>query len=61
MNFIVRVFVAADGRLQGVVTHPHSGRKERFDGAAKLGDLIAAMAIPRKQAETGIAQLDEKR
>lgn len=60
MTFIVRASVAADGRLHGVVTHSQSGRKEPFDSAAKLGDLIAAMATQPKPAKNGLARLDEK-
>jgi hypothetical protein len=60
VNFVVRVSVAADGRLHGVVTHPQSGRKEPFDSVAKLGELIAAMAVARKPAKGGLSGLDEK-
>jgi hypothetical protein len=58
--FIVRASFDADGQLCGVVTLTRTGRKEQFAGAARLSDVISAMAGRREQSgETGLAQLDE--
>jgi len=42
--FIVHASLDARGQIRGVITLAQTGRKEQFAGAARLGDLIAAMA-----------------
>jgi hypothetical protein len=49
MTFIVRLSVAEDGALTGVVERPKTGEKERFQGSEALGVTIAQMA--RKAAQ----------
>jgi hypothetical protein len=44
MTFIVRVTVAEDGALDGVVERPRTGEKHRFQGTEALGGLVARMA-----------------
>jgi hypothetical protein len=44
MTFIVRLSVAEDGALTGVVERPKTGEKERFKGSEALGVTIAQMA-----------------
>ena len=44
MTFIVRLSVAEDGALTGVVERPKTGEKERFQGSEALGVTIAQMA-----------------
>lgn len=50
MTFVIRLTVAEDGRLTGVVTRVRTGEKERFDGADLLPAIIARMA--REEAGT---------
>jgi hypothetical protein len=45
MTFIVRVSGTADDRISGIVEHPGTGRKERFDGLDALGPVIAALRV----------------
>jgi hypothetical protein len=49
MTFIVRLTVAEDGTVNGVVERPRTGEKERFEGTEALGGVIAVMA--RKAAQ----------
>ena len=44
MTFVIRLTVAEDGRLTGVVTRVRTGEKERFQGAESLPPIIARMA-----------------
>jgi hypothetical protein len=44
MTFIVRLRMAEDGALTGVVERPKTGEKERFQGSEALGVTIAQMA-----------------
>lgn len=50
MTFIVRVTVAEDGAVAGVVERPKSGEKNRFQGVEALGTVIAQMARKAAQA-----------
>ena len=43
MTFIVRVTATAAGPVVGVVEHPGTGRKERFEGLDALASVIAAL------------------
>lgn len=61
MTFIVRATIDARGRLRGVVHHAQTGRKERFDGAARLVELVSAMAGRHGNARTGFARLEESK
>jgi hypothetical protein len=51
MTFIVRLTVAEDGTVHGVVERPRTGEKERFQSAETLGGLIAVMA--KKTTQVG--------
>jgi hypothetical protein len=44
MTFIVRMTVAEDGSVNGVVERPRTGEKERFQSTEALGGLIEVMA-----------------
>jgi hypothetical protein len=44
MTFIVRLIVAADGAVRGVVERPTTGEKHRFQSAEALGAVVALMA-----------------
>jgi hypothetical protein len=44
MTFIVRVTVAEDGGVSGVVERPRTGEKHRFQGSEALGGIVARMA-----------------
>ena len=50
-SFIVRVSVAEDGRLVGVVERVKTGRKEQVRDAADIGRVIAAMARSEPMAK----------
>ena len=43
MTFIVRMSESETGAVGGVVEQPSTGRKERFHGAATIGQVIAGM------------------
>ena len=43
-TFIVRLSTTAAGRVNGVVEHAGTGRKERFDGFDGLGPVLAALS-----------------
>jgi hypothetical protein len=45
VTFIVRLSATADERMTGVVEHPGTGRKERFDGLDALATVIAALRL----------------
>ena len=49
LTFIVRVGVG-NGALRGVVERVRSGEKQRFDGAAALAEVIAAMVEQERKA-----------
>ena len=49
MTFIVRMTVAEDGTVNGVVERPRTGEKQRFQSTEALARLIAVMA--RKEAQ----------
>jgi len=44
MTFIIRLTVAADGGVNGIVERPTTGEKHRFQGADALGVVVAQMA-----------------
>lgn|SRR5262249_23562961 len=44
MTFIVRLSATAAGRAIGIVEHPGTGRKERFEGLDGLAEVIAALS-----------------
>jgi hypothetical protein len=50
MTFIVRMTVADDGTVNGVVERPRTGEKQRFQDTEALGRLIAVMAREEAQA-----------
>jgi hypothetical protein len=43
-SLILRVIVAEDGVLNGVVERPRTGEKHRFEGVEALGVLVAQIA-----------------
>ena len=43
-SLIVRVTVAEDGTMNGVVERPRTGEKHRFEGEEALGVLVAQIA-----------------
>ena len=55
MTFIVRLSATPTGRVTGVVEHPGTGRKERFEGLDALGLVIAALSrsVGGPQISTG--------
>ncbi len=55
MTFVVRVTVADDGDVNGVVERPKTGEKHRFQGAAALGAVVVQMARRALQAATLLA------
>ncbi len=55
MTFVVRVTVAADGDVNGVVERPKTGEKHRFQGAAALGAVVVQMARRAAQVATLLA------
>lgn len=58
MNFIVRTSIDNQGRLHGVIQRVQGGRKERFEGAAQLGELIAALTVACREPRTGLDRLE---
>jgi branched-subunit amino acid ABC-type transport system permease component len=48
-SLIVRVTVAEDGAVNGVIERPRTGEKHRFEGVEALGVLVAQIA--RKAAQ----------
>lgn len=61
MTFIVRAAIDEKGQLYGLIHHVHTGRKERFMGAAQLGEQITTMTVARGDATPGLARLEEGR
>jgi hypothetical protein len=61
MTFIVRASIDEKGRLYGLIHHVHTGRKERFMGAAQLGEQITTMTAARGDATPGLARLEDGR
>jgi len=59
MTFIVRASIDFRGRLQGLILQVPTGRKERFEGAAQLGDLIAAMIAAQRDASCDLMRLED--
>jgi hypothetical protein len=45
MTFIVRLSTTAAGGVIGIVEHPATGRKERFQGIEAVGEVIAALRL----------------
>ena len=45
MTFIVRLSATAAGGVIGVVEHPGTGRKERFEGIEAISQVIAALRL----------------
>ena len=60
MTFIVRASIDEKGRLHGLILHVHTGRKERFTGAAQLGEQITTMTAACGAAASGLARLDDR-
>lgn len=61
MTFIVRASIDIRGQLQGLILQVPAGRKERFAGAAQLGELIAAMIAAQGGASSGLTRLEDGR
>lgn len=61
MTFIVRAAIDEKGQLYGLIQHVHTGRKERFMGAAQLGEQITTMTAERGDATPGLARLEDGR
>lgn len=55
MTFIVRLNVAADGAVSGVVERPKTGEKHRFHDTATLGVLVGQMAKKAAQVAALVA------
>jgi hypothetical protein len=58
MAFIVRASLDERGCLVGVVTDTTSGRRERFQGAVELGEVITAMAAEGGRDPQGLAGME---
>ena len=61
VTFIVRLSATAGDRVGGIVEHPGTGRKERFDRLDTLGSVIAALSLSvgGPQMSTGSAGLPD--
>ena len=59
VTFIVRVTATGGERVNGIVEHPGTGRKERFDGLEALGRVISArsLSVGGPQMPTGAGEL----
>jgi hypothetical protein len=53
MTFVIRLTVAEDGRLTGVVTRVTTGEKARFEGVEAIGPLIARMTSTDEDGRGG--------